>query len=455
MRAMRRAVGVTSQLSPTAGLVAPVTVAQIELGEPARVEYISIADANCDEVRQALVLVRLHNRPLATVVVDAIGGLVDIESCAAKAWASLPMLPPGIPLPTSSPDEPVPPGTRAASAASDQQDAAIPASLPPVTVVVATRERAHHLSRCLDSLAQLDYPSYEVVVVDNAPVTDTTAKLVRQRSERNTRYVREDQQGLATAHNTGLQVADGAIVAFTDDDVIVDRYWLREIASAFKADTNVACVTGLIMAAELQTRAQIMLETHGHFSKGFDQRVMNLNTHRPADPLFPFTAGKLGSGANMSFDRDKLREIGGFDPAIGVGTIARGGDDLAAFFAVIASGLGLVYQPSALVWHHHRRDLDSLAAQAYGYGVGLGAYLASSLWHHPARIGQALFRAPAGLAYAFGPGSTGRAAYLRGGWPRELSRLERKGLAFGPIAYGLSRWKTRHARQSRSHGVPA
>src|SRR5271166_3922923 len=114
MRAMRRAVGVTSQLSPTAGLVAPVTVAQIELGEPARVEYISIADANCDEVRQALVLVRLHNRPLATVVVDAIGGLVDIESCAAKAWASLPMLPPGIPLPTSSPDEPVPPGTRAA-----------------------------------------------------------------------------------------------------------------------------------------------------------------------------------------------------------------------------------------------------------------------------------------------------------------------------------------------------
>jgi GT2 family glycosyltransferase len=256
-------------------------------------------------------------------------------------------------------------------------------------------------------------------------------------------YVREDRRGLAAAHNRGLQEAQGSIVAFTDDDVIVDKDWLTEIVKAFRAADDVACVTGLIMAAELQTQSQVMLEIHGSFSKGFRQRVIDRSTHRPTDPLFPFNTGRLGSGANMSFDRDKLRAMGGFDPAIGTGTVASGGDDLAAFFSVIASGFQLVYQPTALVWHHHRRDFDSLAAQAYGYGVGVGAYLASSLCRHPASIGQALRRAPAGLAYAFGPNSPRNAIAGHSNWPRELTRLERKGLLLGPFAYARSRWKTR------------
>jgi hypothetical protein len=97
-----------------------------------------------------------------------------------------------------------------------------------------------------------------------------------------------------------------------------------------------------------------------------------------------------------------------------------------------------------LVWHHHRRDVDSLAGQAYGYGVGLGAYLASSLCRHPASIGRALQRAPAGLVYAFSSSSPRNAVAAHADWPRELTRLERKGLLLGPIAYGRSRWKTRH-----------
>jgi GT2 family glycosyltransferase len=293
-----------------------------------------------------------------------------------------------------------------------------------------------------------------VIVVDNDPVTDNTAKLVSQRAKPGVRYVREELRGLAAAHNCGLTLAEGEIVAFTDDDVIVDRHWLTEIARAFEIDANVACVTGLIMAAELQTHAQVLLESHGGFGKGFEQRVVDLGNHRPANPLFPFTTGQLGSGANMSFRRDKLRELGGFDPAIGAGTVARGGDDLAAFFTVIASGLSLVYQPSALVWHRHRQDFGSLRRQAYGYGVGLGAYLTSALAHHPAFGGQALRRAPAGLAYAFGAKSP-RYAHIRDVWPRELSRLEWYGLASGPFAYGLSRWRTRGTCRPRADRPPA
>ena len=414
--------------SATAELVAPVTVAEIELADPPSVNHISVAKGGRDETRQALVLVRWHGQPLTTIVVEAVGGVINVESCTAAARAAL----------------------RSVRQASFPVTA--PASTPPVTVVVATRERTGSLAVCLDSLARLAYPDFEVIVVDNDPVTDNTANLIRQRAQPNVRYVQEKRRGLAAAHNCGLTLTEGKIVAFTDDDVIVDRHWLTEIARAFEADANVGCVTGLIMPAELQTPAQILLESHGRFSKGFEQRIVDLGTHRPANPLFPFTAGQLGSGANMSFYRDKLCELGGFDPAIGAGTVARGGDDLAAFFTVIASGLSLVYQPSALVWHHHRQDFGSLARQAYGYGVGLGAYLTSTLAHHPAFSGQALRRAPSGLAYAFGAHSP-RYAHIRDVWPRELTRLEWRGLAFGPLAYGISRRRTRGVR--RPHAGPS
>jgi GT2 family glycosyltransferase len=411
--------------SPVAGLTAPVTVAEIELADPVTVTYISVADADHDGAWRALVLVRLHAQPVATIVVDAPGGRVDAESCAAAAWAAVGTDPEAnLGLETSPPRAPT----------------------PPVTVVVATRERTGSLAACLDSLARLEYPDYQVIVVDNDPVTDDTANLIRHRAEPRVRYARENRRGLAAAHNCGLQLAEGAVVAFTDDDVIVDRHWLTEVARAFQADTDVACVTGLIMPAELQTPAQLLLEAHGNFSKGFEQRVLDLGAHRPADPLFPFNTGQLGSGANMSFDREILRKLGGFDPAIGVGTFARGGDDLAAFFAVIASGFRLVYQPGAIVWHHHRRDLDSLARQAYGYGVGMGAYLASALANNPASLGRLLYSAPAGLAYTFRATSP-RNEYLQDIWPRHLKWLERRGLVFGPVAYGISRWRTRGARR--------
>ncbi|MFN2495712.1 MAG: glycosyltransferase [Pseudonocardiaceae bacterium] len=240
------------------------------------------------------------------------------------------------------------------------------------------------------------------------------------------------------------------MLAFTDDDVIVDSQWLAALAEGFTAtDGGVGCVTGLILPAALETPAQLITERHGGFGKGFAPRIVDRGGNRPADPLFPFTAGRFGSGANMAFDAALLRELGGFDPATGAGTFARGGDDLLAFFRVIACGRSLVYQPDALIWHYHRRELAGVRTQAYGYGVGLGAYLASALAHEPAMWPALLHRLPAGLVYAFSRSSQRHvdryAAWPKeyAAWPKELARLERRGLLWGPVAYTLSRWRTR------------
>ncbi|MER7485203.1 glycosyltransferase [Streptomyces sp. NPDC126497] len=315
---------------------------------------------------------------------------------------------------------------------------------PYASVVVATRERAGRLARTLDSLLAQEHPRFEVVVVDNAPVTGGTRELVERAYGERVRYACEPVPGLAVAHNRGLAAARGEVVAFTDDDVVADPHWLTELTAPFAADPRLGCVTGLILPARLRTPAQVLLESHGGFAKGFTPTTYDPGDPPRDEPLFPFTAGRFGSGANMAFRTEVLRAVGGFDPATGTGTPARGGDDLYGFVRVLAQGYRLHYTPRALVWHHHRETWADLEAQAYGYGAGLTAYLTAILVNRPALLPAFLARLPRGLAHARAltgardtdgggaPGGHGARAHP---WPRRLSRLQRRGMAYGPLGY--------------------
>ncbi|MFG2900424.1 glycosyltransferase family 2 protein [Streptomyces zaomyceticus] len=351
---------------------------------------------------------------------------------------------------------------RVEGSTADRVDGRAPAGTPAApraSVVVATRERPEQLARALDSLLAQDHPDFELIVVDNAPRTSGTYDLVTGKYADRVRYVREDIPGLATAHNTGLAAAEGAVVAFTDDDVIADPRWLTALTEPFAADPGLGCVTGLILPARLGTPAQVLLESHGGFAKGFAPRLYD-PAHPPADePLFPFTAGSFGSGANMAFRAAALRRAGGFDPATGTGTAAKGGDDLYAFVAVLSAGFRLRYTSQALVWHHHRDTWQDLRNQAYGYGAGLTAYLTATLVRSPRMLPALLARLPRGLAHARTM-TAQRGETAEGGipgehgtqhhpWPRSLSRLERRGMLYGPIGYAKARAGTRVRTGSR------
>lgn len=315
---------------------------------------------------------------------------------------------------------------------------------PTVSVVIATRDRPDSLDRCLTSVTALDYPRFEVVVVDSAPSDDAAYDVVRRHDSgtaENLRYVRATRPGLAVAHNHGVAAAGGEIVAFTDDDVTVDEQWLTALAATFRRHDS-GCVTGLIVPAELATPAQTWLEDNARFGKGFRERVFpDPAATGDEDPLFPYAAGSFGSGANMAFRADVLRTIGGFDAALGAGTRARGGDDLDAFFRVLSTGHRLTYQPAAIVVHSHRPGYAALRRTVHGYGVGLGAYLASTVWQRPATLAELALRVPAGIAHfrrirGVAPGGTGAPGAA---WPWELRVAEATGLAWGPVAYALSR----------------
>ncbi|CAM5533091.1 glycosyltransferase [Streptomyces atroolivaceus] len=382
--------------------------------------------------RRIFALVRLRGRPVGTVVGRVRAG-DDPASVLAKQAADEIVVP-------EAPERP-PTG-----------------EVPRATVVVATRERPAQLARALDSLLAQDHPDFEIVVVDNAPATGATRELVTSAyAGRGVRYALEPVPGLAAAHNRGVAVAGADVLAFTDDDVIADPHWLTALTRPFGEDLRLACVTGLILPARLTTPAQVLLESHGGFAKGFSARCYD-PAHPPADePLFPFTAGRFGSGANMAFRAGPLRSVGGFDPATGTGTPAKGGDDLYAFVRLLAEGHPLYYTPDAIVWHHHRERWEDLCGQAYGYGAGLTACLTALLVSRPALLPPLLARLPRGLAHArtmTAPRATGAAgrpgvpgehgAYTYP-WPRHLSRLERRGLLYGPLGYVRARLALRGA----------
>jgi GT2 family glycosyltransferase len=424
---------------------------EIELSEPLPrlgAHDVSAGEPEAESHAAVVALLRIHGAPVGTIAIRLRPHGVDPSNLAKRIWRhaapaiSGHLIRDGLPVPL----ELDPSGLRAPEEPKCRvHRARILASAPWVTVLVATRERPNELRRCLQSIEALQYPSFEVVVVDNDPESDATARLIRSEfAGGRVSYVREDRRGLAAAHNRGIDASTGAILAFTDDDVVVDPDWLVGLVEGFSISESVAAVTGLIHPAELRTPAQALLEQHGGFAKGFEPRVFDLDVHRPEDPLYPFNAGQFGSGANMAFDAATLRRMGGFDPSMGTGTPARGGDDLVAFFSVVASGHRLVYQPAAVVYHFHRAETPALARQAFGYGVGLGAYLTNVAVHHP-RMALKTARVACAAASSTVHLDSERNLARYDGWPRDLARLERRGIALGPFAYARSAWRARTA----------
>ena len=272
----------------------------------------------------------------------------------------------------------------------------------PISVVICTRDRVSMLQTALDSVRAVTYPNVEIIVVDNAGATDATRRYVAGLADSRVRVIDEPRPGLSRARNAGLLAASGDVVAFTDDDVVVDRHWLSAIAGGFARGRSVWCVSGLVPAAELRTPAQAYFESRVGWSTCMRARVFDCAAP-PADiPLFPFAVGHYGTGANFAVDRAAVLGLGGFDEALGAGSPTGGGEDLDMFFRVLRAGGQLVYDPSAVVWHRHRASSDGLAAQSRTYGVGLGAWIAKIAFDRrtaPAAVATAILKAPAFLSH--------------------------------------------------------
>ena len=241
---------------------------------------------------------------------------------------------------------------------------AIPATKP-VSVVICTRNRAKMLKQCIERLHQLSCLPEEIIVVDNAPSDDST-KLVAAKFE-NVTYIKEPRAGLDIARNTGLLHAQYDVVAFVDDDVLVHPMWIFWVWHSFQ-DLSVVAMTGLVIAAELQTEAQVNFEMFWSFNRGYADKIYAQEFFNSTLPIGP-PVWKIGAGANMAFRKSVFEKTGLFNEFLDVGAAGCNGDS-EMWYRILHAGLSIHYNPRAIVYHEHRKEHEGLKKQLYYYMRG-------------------------------------------------------------------------------------
>jgi hypothetical protein len=216
--------------------------------------------------------------------------------------------------------------------------------------------------------------------------------------------------------------------------VLVDPHWLTNLAYGFGRDERVACVCGMVPSAELLTPAQSYFDRRVGWARRCDAAVYDLAAPPADDSLFPLRVAQFGTGANFAVHRDAALEIGGFDEGLGIGSPTGGGEDIDMFVRILLSGHMLVREPSAVVWHRHRRTAPELEVQIQNYGLGLGAWIAK-LMSRPRTLGMVLHRLRPGVRHLRGvtvvdqSDTVGTDPGLEG-----LDQRELRGVLKGPFA---------------------
>lgn len=216
-------------------------------------------------------------------------------------------------------------------------------SWPRISVVVCSYNGAKTIRDTLEGLLRLEYPEYEVIVIDDGS-TDGTAAIAR---EYGFHLISTENRGLSNARNTGMQVAKGEIVAYIDDDAYPDRHWLTYLASVF-CHTDHVGVGGPNLAPP------------------GDGPIADCVANAPGGPVHVLITDREAEhipGCNMAFRKATLQSIGGFDPRF-----RTAGDDVDVCWRLQQRGWTLGFHPSALVWHHRRNSVRAYWKQQKGYG---------------------------------------------------------------------------------------
>jgi glycosyltransferase involved in cell wall biosynthesis len=237
---------------------------------------------------------------------------------------------------------------------------------PPISVVIATRDRPEQLDRCLTALRGQLGPDDEVVVVDSASRDDRTRAVA---TEHGTSVIRADRPGTSLARNLGWRAARHELVAFTDDDVAVDTDWPGAMARALSAADG-QWVTGWIG-----------VERFGGGARELNPTMLEPEPAR----LDRDYRGPMGASANFGAHRAALAAVGGFDERFGPGRWTAAAEDVELFDRLILAGLAGSYDPTVRVFHEQWRGRRDAVTLHWRYGKGMGARLARLARRDPRR----------------------------------------------------------------------
>ena len=215
---------------------------------------------------------------------------------------------------------------------------------PMVSVVVCTYNGSRTLEDTLAGLKQLEYPNFEVIIVDNGSNDGVTSVIAQQSGFQ---VIRTTQSGLSAARNAGLLEAHGEIIAYIDDDARPDPHWLHYLANSFVSSGH--CGIG-----------------GPNLPPPGDGLIAECVANSPGGPVHVMLTDEIAEhipGCNMSFRKSYLEAVGGFDPQFRVA-----GDDVDICWQLQSRGWTIGFNPAALVWHHRRNSISAYLRQQMGYG---------------------------------------------------------------------------------------
>jgi len=215
---------------------------------------------------------------------------------------------------------------------------------PSVSVIVCAYNGALTLAACLESLAKIDYPDYEIILVDDGS-TDNTSEIAGHFPQ--VRYIKQSNHGLSHARNSGAAAARGEIFAYTDSDCMADRDWLYYLISTLQTG-KYAGVGGPNVSPPAQNWVQACVAA----APGGPSHVLLTDTIAEHIP-----------GCNMAWYRWAFESVGGFDIEY-----HKAGDDVDFCWRVQQAGHEIAFSPTAIVWHHRRFTLAAFQKQQEGYG---------------------------------------------------------------------------------------
>ena len=218
------------------------------------------------------------------------------------------------------------------------------AKSPFVSVIVCSYNGGRTLARCLESLGKLNYPNYEVILIDDGS-TDNTAEIAAQFP--NVRYIHQTNHGLSHARNTGARAAKGDVFAYTDSDCMADPDWLYYLIGTLTSGEY-----GGVGGPNVSPPARNSI-----------QAVVAAAPGGPSHVLLTDTVAEHIPGCNMAFYRWAFENIGGFDPEY-----LKAGDDVDFCWRLQQAGFVIAFSPTAIVWHHRRFTLREFLKQQEGYG---------------------------------------------------------------------------------------
>jgi glycosyltransferase involved in cell wall biosynthesis len=295
-------------------------------------------------------VIRLHNlaeaRPVVLELGEGLPGQDELVACAfglgaagvvapamrpaaSHGWLGIRMLSAGELLPFVTLNGACPPKI---------------ADAPMVSVVICAFNAERTMRACLESLRTIDYPNYEVIIVDDGSF-DHTAEISADFPE--FRLIRQPNRGLSVARNVGMQAAHGDLIAYTDSDCVVDPHWLTLMVRTMTASGFDGCGG----------------PNYAPHESGWVEGAVAASPGAPCHVLVGDDRAEHLAGCNMVFRKAALLAIGGFDPQF-----TAAGDDVDICWRLIDGGYAIGFCPAAFVWHFRRNTVKAYYGQQRGYG---------------------------------------------------------------------------------------